>query len=169
MSAPALSPAPRPASLPSAARDFDFLFGRWRIHNARLRHRLAASGDWDHFEASGECRPLLGGLGNSDSFDTDWNGGLRGMTLRLFNRASARWSLYWASDRDGVLEPPVEGGFDAGRGIFFGEARHEGRPVRLRFDWDARDPDAPRWQQAFSDGDDRWETNWIMQFQRVGH
>ena len=61
--------------------DFDFLFGRWQVKNRRLRERLAGSTQWDEFDARVECRPVLGGLGNCETFETDWNGGYRGMAL----------------------------------------------------------------------------------------
>ena len=35
--------------------DFDFIHGRWQIHNQRLRQRLAGSSDWELFEAQDEA------------------------------------------------------------------------------------------------------------------
>ena len=37
--------------------DFDFLHGRWQVHNQRLRQRLTGSSDWELIEAPDECRP----------------------------------------------------------------------------------------------------------------
>jgi hypothetical protein len=154
--------------LPDGAHDFDFLYGRWQIRNERLKERLVGCREWIGFDAVGECRPTLGGFGNVDSFDTDWDGGLRGMTLRLFDRVAQRWSIYWASDRDGVLEPPVAGRFENGIGIFFGPDQHRGTPVLSRFRWTPGDLQA-RWEQAFSvDKGLTWETNWVMHFTRTG-
>ena len=148
--------------------DFDFYFGRWAIHNERLRERLVGSTDWEHFEAIQECRPILGGVGNIDDFVTDWGGGFVGMTLRLFNPATRTWSLYWASNRDGVLEPPVVGRFENGVGTFIGRDTHKGTPVLARFTWSHITPDSALWQQAFSTDDGAsWETNWIMRMTRI--
>lgn len=152
--------------------DFDFWFGRWNVRNERLKRRLAGSTDWERFEATQECRPILGGLGNIDDFVSAWNRGdedrFVGMTLRLFEPATRNWSLYWASNRVGVLEPPVVGRFEGGVGTFIGNDVHEGRPVLVRFIWSEIATDSARWEQAFSaDDGGNWETNWIMRMSRV--
>ncbi|MGA9335187.1 MAG: hypothetical protein WBV39_12985, partial [Rudaea sp.] len=150
-----------------ASHDFDFLHGHWHVANRRLKRRLVGCDDWETFEAVGECRPILGGVGNIDSFDTAWGGGYRGMALRLFDRRTQRWSIYWASDRDGVLEPPVTGRFDNGAGHFEGDDVHAGTPVRARFLWTGITPTTAHWEQAFSVDDGRtWETNWHMRMTR---
>lgn len=149
--------------------DFDFYFGRWAVRNERLKERLAGCQEWEVFEAAQECRPILGGLGNLDSFDTDWGGGFRGMTLRLFQPATQRWSIYWASNRDGVLEPPVIGRFEHEVGTFFGRDQHRGTPVLARFVWSQITETSAHWAQAFSTDEGKtWEENWRMQMTRIG-
>jgi len=149
--------------------DFDFLFGQWRIHNQRLKERLVGCTDWEQFDAIGECAPILGGIGNMDSFESDWGGDFRGMTLRLFDLKSKQWSLYWASNRSGMLEPPVVGAFHNGVGRFEGADEHRGKPVLARFIWSHITPTSARWEQALSaDGGKTWETNWRMQMTRIG-
>lgn len=150
------------------AHDFDFWFGRWHVANERLKERLVGSDEWEHFEATQECRPILGGIGNIDDFLTDWNGGFVGMTLRLFDVARREWSLYWAAGNDGVLQPPVSGHFENGVGTFLGRDVHRGRPVLVRFIWSHITGDSALWQQAFSSDEGRtWETNWIMRMTRI--
>lgn len=150
-------------------RDFDFYFGRWRVHNERLKERLVGSTDWEHFEATLECRPILGGLGNLDDFVTDWGGGFIGATLRLFDPSARRWSIYWASSRTGVLEPPVVGAFENGVGSFYGRDWHQGVPVLQRFIWSDITATSAQWQQALSTGEGAtWETNWRMRMTRIG-
>jgi hypothetical protein len=152
------------------AHDFDFYFGRWRVHNERLKERLAGSTDWQHFDAIQECRPILGGLGNLDEFVTDEFGPslFTGMTLRLYDRATRQWSIWWASNRKGGLEPPVSGTFVDGVGRFEGDDTHDGIPVRVRFIWSDIETNSARWEQAFSaDGGRTWETNWRMHMTRL--
>ena len=154
------------------ARDFDFYYGHWNVHNERLRERLVGSTDWEHFEATQQCRPILGGIGNIDDYVSDWNRGDQdtfiGMTLRLFNPATREWSLYWSSNQSGVLEPPVVGRFEHGVGTFIGKDQYQGRPVLARFIWSEIAPDSAKWEQALStDEGATWETNWIMRMTRI--
>jgi len=145
--------------------DFDFLHGHWRVRNRRLRQRLAGCTTWDAFDARTSCRPLLDGLGNLETFETDWNGGYLGLALRLYAPQTRRWAIHWANGHEGTLEPAVRGGFDSDIGRFYGDDVHAGRPVRVRFTWTRLDHDHARWEQAFAD-EDGWETNWVMDFER---
>jgi hypothetical protein len=53
-------------------------------------------------------------------------------------------------------------------GLFFAEDNLNDRPIKIRFTWDARVPQAPVWEQAFSEDDGAtWETNWVMHFKRA--
>lgn len=147
--------------------DFDFLHGRWRVGNRRLRERLVGCDAWDGFEAYVTCEPVLGGIGNLEAHETDWNGGYRGLALRLYDTAARRWAIHWANGHAGVLEPAVCGGFAGDTGLFFGDEVHAGHPVRVRFTWTRVDADHAHWEQAFSaDGGAHWETNWTMDFRR---
>ena len=163
--------SPSSLTLPSendGRHDFDFYHGHWQVRNERLKRRLVGSDDWETFEATQSCQPLLDGIGNLDDFVTEWSGGFRGMTLRLFDLQAKQWSIYWASNRSGVLEPPVTGRFEKGVGTFLGRDTHEGRPVLARFLWSDIGPDSAHWQQAFSiDEGASWETNWHMWMTRI--
>jgi hypothetical protein len=151
--------------------DFDFWFGDWTIHNRRLRRRLQNDTEWQEFDAKGKAWPLLGGLGNVDSFDaaafpTDGKP-LHGASFRTFNPGTRLWSIYWADDRSFDLQPPVHGRFENGRGEFFGDDTFDGRPIRVRYIWSHITPTSARWDQAFSsDGGKTWETNWYMTMAR---
>jgi hypothetical protein len=148
------------------ARDFDFWMGRWKVHNRRLRKRLAGSDEWEEFEATSVARPLLDGLGNEDEFRTDHEGGFVAMSFRFFDPEKRLWSIYWAdSRRPGVLDPPVFGSFSGDVGVFEGTDTFEGRPILVRFVWSGVTTPTPRWEQAFSDDGGRtWEVNWVMEF-----
>jgi hypothetical protein len=146
--------------------DFDFLFGSWRVHNRRLLQRLAGSTEWEEFETALRTRPVLGGLGNVDTFSAPpWEG----FTLRLFDPEAEIWRIWWAAtSRPGHLDPPLAGRFSDGHGTFFGDDVHDDRPVRVRFDWTDITPTSARWEQAFSpDAGVTWETNWVMTLSRL--
>jgi hypothetical protein len=152
---------------PAAVHDFDFLHGRWRIHNRRLRERLTNCDAWEEFEATGECRPILGGIGNIDEFLTDYWTDFVGMALRLFNPQTGKWSIYWADTQQSGLLPPVIGSFSNGVGSFEGADELRGQLVQVRYIWSDITGTSARWEQAFSpDNGHTWETNWIMHFTR---
>ena len=126
------------------AHDFDFLFGRWNVHNRRLRERLVGlrtSGRSSRAEHV--ARPLLDGMGNEDEFRTDHDGGMIGMSFRFFDPKTRLWSIYWAdSRRCGLLDPPVVGSFADGIGMFEGDRHARGqadpRALHLVADRDRR-------------------------------
>jgi hypothetical protein len=166
---PMPSPPARVRAPAGPARDFDFLLGNWKVHNRRLKQRLAGSREWEEFEATSNCASLLDGLGNQDEYRTPARPGFVGMSLRFFDPASGKWSIYWIDNRTGQLQPPVVGGFFGETGVFEGEDAFEGRPIRVRYVWSRVHTGRPRWEQAFSsDGGKSWETNWLMDFTRAG-
>lgn len=62
----------------------------------------------------------------------------------------------------------MEGAFSDGHGVFLCDNVLNGEAVKVRFDWNVEEPDAPRWEQAFSyDGGDTWRTNWFMAMTRA--
>lgn len=156
------------ATASSSCHDFDFLTGAWHVRNVKLKSRLSGCSDWIEFPATQELRPVLLGQGNVDHFRTDYGGTpFEGLTLRLFNPVTRLWSIYWADSNQVTLDKPVLGSFQDGIGLFFTRDTFEGRPIIMQFKWDATDPAAPVWSQAFSDDDGAsWEWNWYMHFSR---
>jgi hypothetical protein len=150
--------------------DFDFFIGRWQTHSRRLRERLKGSNEWDEFEGEAVIRKVLGGMGNIDEVTLHRpTGRLEGLTLRLYNPESRQWSMYWSSNIDGILQPPVVGGFENGRGEFYSQELFEGRSIFVRFVCSDITHTSCRWEQAFSsDGGKTWETNWIAEMTRLG-
>lgn len=160
-----------PAQEHDASRDFDFFFGKWRIHNRRLVKRLQGCDEWETFEALSEAKPLPGGIGNMDHFvPIGWRPGFVGMSLRIFSPETKKWSIYWLDNltgglaRDtGILQPPVVGGFSNGVGIFEASDEFQGQPIIVRYTWSELTAKSARWEQSFSpDNGKTWETNWIM-------
>ena len=150
----------------SGLGDFDFLVGSWNIANRRLAKPLTGSGEWDEFRSTSECRSAFGGAANLDEISISARG-FHGLTLRLFDPECEEWSLYWASSRDGRLQPPVTGRFADGVGTFYSREIYNDIEITVRFTWSEITSDSARWEQAFSADDGKtWETNWIMEFAR---
>ena len=156
------------ASANSAATDFDFLVGDWKIRNRKLATRLNGCTEWVEFMAYGTMKKLLLGNANTDSFNTEINGEpFEGMTLRLFDPVTRLWSIYWADSQRGKLDPPVVGSFDGDMGYFYTLDKFGDKDIIMVFCWDARVKDAPVWSQAFSeDKGATWEWNWYMYMTR---
>ncbi len=154
--------------------DFDFYFGAWQISN-RKRVNMVVPGDdeWVEFEATSEARPIVGGLGNIDTYaapDFPGRPGFQAFTLRLFEPQTALWRIWWTSTANpGALDAPVVGRFDEdGVGRFECDDIVMGVHVRVRFEWTVIDEDTLRWEQFFSfDGRRNWESNWVMESTRI--
>lgn len=156
------------ASSNSSPDDFDFLTGKWKIHNRKLKTRLNNCTDWFEFEALCECRKILKGFGNSDSFKTEFDGtSFEAITLRLFNPKTKLWSIYWADSNVVVLDVPQIGSFDGDIGKFYARDVFHEQNIIVMFVWDKSNPHTPVWQQAFSaDNGKTWEWNWHMTFDK---
>jgi hypothetical protein len=145
--------------------DFDFYHGRWKIGNRRLEKRLIGNTNWQEFEATQTCNPVIGGMGNLDNFSGTFPDGqaIEGMTLRIFSPTSKLWSIYWTDNRCCELQPPVLGRFENGRGTFHGDDTLNDKPIKVVFYWYDITPNSATWEQAFSeDNGATWETNWQM-------
>jgi hypothetical protein len=151
-------------------RDFDFEIGRWTTRLDRLQKPLSGSKVWVHYEGTTVVRKVWNGDANLVELDGSGPAGrIEGLSLRLYNPATRRWSLNFANRRGGEMTPPSVGGFDQdGRGEFFADETLDGRPIRVRFVIAPLGADSWRFEQAFSaDGGKTWETNWIATDTRV--
>jgi hypothetical protein len=160
-------------SADDARNDFDFFFGSWRQANRkRVKPLVPGDTEWVEFESHTEAGPILGGLGNIDTFKAPQlpgRPGFEGFTLRLVEPETGLWRIWWASTiSNGQLEPPVIGRFRDGIGLFECDDVIEGVPVRVRFTWKDITADSATWEQSFSfDNGATWDTNWITRHTRV--
>ncbi|MFI6504163.1 hypothetical protein [Nonomuraea typhae] len=147
--------------------DFAFFTGAWNVRNRRLVKRLAGSDEWEEFSGRTFASSHFSGGAHFDEVDFPAKG-FTGLTLRLFDRERGEWSIHWADSRTGRLDPPMRGAWQGDRGEFYGDDQHEGTPVRCRFVWTRISDAEARWEQAFSvDGEQTWETNWIMELTKA--
>lgn len=152
----------------SAATDFDFLIGKWRIRHSTLKERLAGCCEWEVANAIDIVRPAFAGLGNMGHFVRMVEGQpFCGSPIRLYDPAKGLWRIWWIDTIGKRMEPPVMGRFNGGQGVFEGEDALRGEPIRVRFEWSGITDESAVWKQFFSpDGGNSLELNSIMEFTR---
>jgi hypothetical protein len=98
------------ASPTSSQSDFDLLVRKWKMHNRRINKILEDSKEWTGFESSTENSKVLCGTADMDTYSTTKMPGqegnpFEGLTLRLSNRKTRLWSLYWIASNVGGYGP----------------------------------------------------------------
>lgn len=162
----AVTTSPGTATTGNGVHDFDFLHGHWNVKHRRLKARGAGSKEWVEYTGTADTRPVLNGLCNVEEHRIAGQD-FGGIALRCYDMVTKKWAIYWVSQRDGLLQPPVHGAFQGPEGIFEGDDTFDGRPIKVRFLWNKGSGAAARWEQSFSfDSGKSWETNWVMDFQR---
>src|SRR6266568_2756391 len=76
------------ASPNSSPNDFDFLVGKWKMHNRHLDKRLANCRTWTEFDSSDMNTKILNGAADMDTYSTTQFPGMggklfEGLTLRF--------------------------------------------------------------------------------------
>jgi hypothetical protein len=167
--APVKNPAATEAAK-DAQRDFDFHIGTWRTHVRRLQRPLSDSQAWVEYQGTTLVRKVWDGRANLVELVAEGPAGrIEVLSLRTYNPLTKQWSLNVAGSNDGVLSPPMLGGFKDGRAEFFSEESMNGRAIKVRFVVSNVTAATVRFEQAFSaDGGKTWETNWIAVDTRIG-
>jgi hypothetical protein len=149
--------------------DFDWEIGTWKTELRRLAKPLSGSSEWVEYSGTTVVRKVLDGRANLVELRVKGpSGQIEGMSLRLYNPQTRQWSLNFASARNGVMTEPVYGGFQDGRGEFFGKDSLDGRAIFVRFVISKVTDASWRFEQAYSeDGGRTWELNWVATDTRV--
>jgi hypothetical protein len=154
----------------SSEHDFDFLQGKWKVHNRMLKSRLTHSDEWIEFESELHMKKTLKGLGNIENFYSESNEKpFEGMAIRLFNKETKLWKIYWI-DSNGMTmdEKPVTGSFENKVGKFYTKDTFNEKEILVIYQWDNTTPEHPEWSQAFStDNGKTWEWNWKMKLTKI--
>ena len=151
------------------SHDFDFHIGKWKTHVRRLVHPLTGSTTWVEMNGITTVRTVWGGRANLVELEADGpSGHFQGLSLRLYNPETRKWSLNFASSHDGTLTTPTIGEFKNGRGEFYDHEPLNGKTILVRFVIHDITPASCSFEQAFSaDEGKTWEVNWIATDTRI--
>lgn len=154
--------------MPQECTEFDFLCGQWAVENHRLQEPLTGSSRWYDAPATAVSRTQHGG---TISIDEMWFPELQFAGTSFRTRATnGEWTIHWVSSTAGIVQPPVVGRWDAAGTLFeaTGPDHYNGRHILARYLWHSITLERAIWEQAFStDGGASWETNWVMNWQRL--
>jgi len=152
-------------------QNFDFLIGKWKVLNKRLKERLTNCDEWVEFHAEMETKSILNGLALMDEMKSAHYGdNFIGLSIRMINPETNIWTIYWAdtANPENYLKEQVTGEFKDGFGAFFGKELYKDKEVKLRFIWRKPSIDTALWEQAYYDEKNKeWETNWTMLFTSI--
>jgi len=162
----ARAPAQNPKRNADHQHDFEWEIGERKVHLRRLPHPLTASKKWVEFEGRAHVRKLWNGRANL--LELKLNGPachIEGLSLRLYNPESGRWSVYFATSGDGTLGTP--GG--SSMAVANSSIRIlRGKTIDVHFVFSDVTENSFDGEQSFSaDSDKNWETNWIEDFSRA--
>jgi hypothetical protein len=161
---PRLDPVPPIPAAPAPGRpgDFGFLDGRWHIRHLKRR------GDaWDRFEGEARCWSILDGVGSVEELLIPARQ-FSGLGLRLLDVEKRLWNDHWVNAQSGVVGVPgLQGGFEAGVGLFPSTYDENGTTLHSMGIWDRIAPGQCRWRQVYSaDGGRSWQHDWVMHWRR---
>src|SRR4029078_1183764 len=131
--------------------DFDFEIGTWKTHLRRLQRPLSGSTNWVEYDGTSVVSKVLDGRANLVELKVNGPAGrIEGLSLRLYNPQSRKWSLNFANISNGELTIPSIGEFKGGRGEFYNEDTFNGRAIMVRFVIIKVTDDQYRFEQSFS-------------------
>src|SRR5579883_722477 len=164
------APAMRSSAIHDGQHDFDFELGTWKFQVRRLPNALSGASRWVVLHGRTKTCRLWHGRAQVEQMEVSGGGqSIEGMTLRLYNPQTRRWSLYWATSKGGTIGgPPNIGEFKNGVGEFYADDLYEGRYVLIRYVWSRITPMSAHFEQSLSaDGGRTWVANWITDQWRV--
>jgi hypothetical protein len=155
------------------SHSFDYQFGTWSVHVARLLRETSGAAKWVMYDGTHTVTPLWHGRANIGVLEIHGSAGsIEGMQLRLYDPSSSRWSLWFASSTDGELQSPSVGAFHDGVGEFRNTETIGGKTVLVRTLSTMSSPTSYRDTIArSSDNGKTWTPVWIATYKKVetGH
>jgi hypothetical protein len=148
---------------------FDFELGTWKAHTWRRLKPLSGSSIWDQYEGIEVVRKVGSGAAILLEFYAEGPAGhLDGLSLRMYDAAAQRWTLYYPGAASGATLIAATGSFIGDQVEFCSQDAFDGKAIVVRSAWSASVRDARFFERSFSvDGRRTWEVNWITTYTRV--
>jgi hypothetical protein len=143
--------------------DFDFNMGHWATQIRAVENPLSAPGVWTHLQGTHVVYRVWGDWANIGQLEVDGPGGhIEDMALRLYDRKTQQWRVYFANSRSGTLQAPMVGEFKDGVGTFVFLDEMEGKTVLVRNVWSGTTSKSCHQDWAVSaDGGKTWVPTWV--------
>jgi hypothetical protein len=147
---------------------FDYQFGVWNVHVSRLVDARSGAAKWVSYDGTHTVTPLWQGRANIGVLEIHGPAGrIEGLQLRLYNPATGRWKLSFASSTDGELQSPQIGTLRDGVGDFRDAEIVDGKRVLVRTCSIVNAPASYRDVISRSyDGGKTWSAVWIATYTR---
>jgi hypothetical protein len=151
----------RPGSGPE--HDFDFNMGRWNTRIRAVLDPLSAPGVWSDLQGTHVVYRVWDDWANIGQLEVDGpSGHIEDLALRMYDRKTRQWRVYFANSGSGTLEPPMIGQFKDGVGIFVFLDEMEGKTVLVRNVWSGMASKSCHQDWAISvDGGKTWLPTWV--------
>ena len=143
--------------------DFDFNLGRWQTRIRAVLNPLSAPEVWTNFQGTHTVYRVWDDWADVGQLEVDGpSGHEEDMALRLYDRKTQQWRVYFANSASGTLEPPMIGRFKGGVGTFVFLDEIGGKTVLVRNVWSGITPKSCHQDWAISaDGGKTWVPTWI--------
>ena len=142
---------------------FDFNMGSWTTEIRAATSPLSAPGSWGHLSGTHAVYRLWDDWADIGQLEVDGpQGHVEYLALRLYDRGTQQWRVYFASGKSGTLEQPMIGSFKDGVGTFVGLDDMDGKTVLIRNVWSNITANSCHQDFAISvDGGKTWVPTWI--------
>jgi hypothetical protein len=142
--------------------DFDFNLGHWRTRIRAVLDPLSAPGVWSNLRGTHVVYRVWDDWADIGQLEVDGaSGHIEDLALRLYDRKTHQWRVYFANSDSGTLDPPMIGDFKDGVGTFVFLDEVEGKTVLVRNIWSDITSRACRQDWAISaDGGRKWLPTW---------
>jgi hypothetical protein len=143
--------------------DFDFNVGSWKTKIRAVWSPLASPTAWSDLQGTHAVYRVWDDWADIGQLEVDGaHGHTEDLALRLYDRKTREWRVYFANSESGTLLPPMIGDFKNGVGTFIGLEDEDGKTVLMRNVWSGITANACRQDWSISiDGGRTWIPTWI--------